>query len=165
MRAGAFVCLYAGEVIATPEAARRLAEYDTAAHEEPSAPGHALLVCPSGAVPGNCEYVCQICTVVQQRSENIAVRCGRVRAVSKLLAPCVVAVCHIRGIFAEVLGLITHNHPDKSRIELELQFMEFITSMEFCMWCGRCCCRDRRPCALFKFKIKVVGQGLSDLLP
>ena len=46
VRRGAFVCLYTGEVIATPEAARRLAEYDRAAHAEPSAPGHALLVSP-----------------------------------------------------------------------------------------------------------------------
>ncbi len=49
VRCGAFVCLYAGEMISTPEAARRLAEYDRAAREQPSAPGHALLVSPCNA--------------------------------------------------------------------------------------------------------------------
>ncbi|KAK9845394.1 hypothetical protein WJX81_005520 [Elliptochloris bilobata] len=53
VRRGAFVCLYAGEVISTPEASKRLAEYDHAACEQPSAPGHALLVVrevlPSGS--------------------------------------------------------------------------------------------------------------------
>ena len=48
-RRGAFVCLYAGEVISTPEAARRLADYDRAARAQPAAPGHALLVRPHNA--------------------------------------------------------------------------------------------------------------------
>ena len=38
---GAFVCQYAGEVISTPAARQRLAEYDSQA---PSFQGHALLV-------------------------------------------------------------------------------------------------------------------------
>ena len=74
VRAGAFVCLYAGEVVSTPEAARRLAEYDTAAHEEPSAPGHALLVSPDDAIPGNCKYgvsgVHDFCSIVVERGAD-----------------------------------------------------------------------------------------------
>lgn len=41
---GSFVCLYAGELVGSGEAARRLAEYDCLARECPAAPGHALLV-------------------------------------------------------------------------------------------------------------------------
>jgi len=42
--AGAFLCLYAGELLSSAEAAARLAAYDRAAAERPGDPGHALLV-------------------------------------------------------------------------------------------------------------------------
>jgi histone-lysine N-methyltransferase SETMAR len=41
---GAFVCQYAGEMVNTKEARRRLADYDTQ-HAGKASTGHALLVC------------------------------------------------------------------------------------------------------------------------
>ncbi len=46
--AGAFLCLYAGELLSSAEAAARLAAYDRAAAERPGDPGHALLVRVAG---------------------------------------------------------------------------------------------------------------------
>ena len=49
--AGGFVCLYAGELLRSGEAAARLATYDDAAAARPGDPGHALLVRSAGDLP------------------------------------------------------------------------------------------------------------------